>query len=507
MATTDTAEDSREGSAAVPSAVAAVGARRGWPAVRQPSGFAELHGAMLRLEDEFDLLSRSIGGVHYWPLVRATAFSVLMHRLFARRPWPASVREPLFLRGLRELPVTAAGLGAWRLWTRGAFDTVLCPFVRKHVRDGRVVDIHSEGMLQEEAWGRVLICDRHGAAGTYRSRSTRVISDGGGLRAVALFRAALTFPRLLPAAHAEHRLLDVASRRRLGIRWPLSAVNLAVRAAFFREDRRVMRELMRAKQVTRLVSVGYHGGAVAAALDLGVRCVELQHGVISPYDLLHHYPGRPDVPYSPQFFAVFGRYWAERIAFPRGTATVVVGSDNLYRAELRATAKVPHRVFVASQADVGARLFDAVVAAAGAAPEWEFVFRPHPTEHSANYRLRLSDLGCRAANLVLADPDDDVYRLLSSAEVQVGVYSTMLFEGMALGVRTIVLELPGWESIAPVIEMGDAVLARCASDIASLLPTAPRARDPGAYYAAPVTSVFSAVESASSPGLDLPGNA
>jgi len=63
------------------------------------------------------------------------------------------------------------------------------------------------------------------------------------------------------------------------------------------------------------------------------------------------------------------------------------------------------------------------------------------------------------------------------------VSTTALFEGMTLGCRTTVAELPGHEYLLPAIERGDAVLAPTADELIIGLPTAPLCQDSTAYYA------------------------
>ena len=73
--------------------------------------------------------------------------------------------------------------------------------------------------------------------------------------------------------------------------------------------------------------------------------------------------------------------------------------------------------------------------------------------------------------------------LLASASYQVGVATTALFEGMVLGCRTVVAQLPGHEYLLPVVERGDAVLADSPTALADLLPSAPVCPDSTTYYA------------------------
>jgi hypothetical protein len=75
---------------------------------------------------------------------------------------------------------------------------------------------------------------------------------------------------------------------------------------------------------------------------------------------------------------------------------------------------------------------------------------------------------------------------MKSADVVVGVFSTTLLEGMALGAKTMIVALPGFEYMDAIVERGDASIAQSAADVIEAIRTAPHCEDPSYYYAPPV---------------------
>ena len=75
--------------------------------------------------------------------------------------------------------------------------------------------------------------------------------------------------------------------------------------------------------------------------------------------------------------------------------------------------------------------------------------------------------------------------LLAGAGIQVGAFSTTLFEGMALGTKTVVIEMPGSEYMRPAIERGDVLFVRDVEELIAKIDAAPLAADPDYYYAEP----------------------
>jgi hypothetical protein len=165
-------------------------------------------------------------------------------------------------------------------------------------------------------------------------------------------------------------------------------------------------------------------------------------------------------------------------------------------AELsRAGVKQPRQVLVISQSVLGQALLTLVARAAALAPDYRFVFRPHPSELESDLHGSLAAAGlAQPANLSIGSGGEPLYRQLAEAALQVGVFSTGLFEGMMLGCRTIVADLPGAEAMGAVIERGDALRVETPEDLVAALPHAPIA-EPTDYYAEPVASILQLLDS------------
>jgi hypothetical protein len=450
--------------------------------------------AIWRIEKDLDLLGRTVGGVHYWPLVRLAVCYLAAQRLgIYGDPHPVATRSAAG-RVAEYLSHLVTDAGSFPFRFRAPVDSILVPTSRKSIRDGLAIDIHCHRVLNEAAFGRFLVLDYPGRLGMYEEAPSRQVRSIRVLATLAQILGRSSYGRHLRETRREFAELDAHMRRELGLEFPISAAALASRVAIFAQHRSLLRRLFHKAKATRLFIVNSYGNPVVAAAgaDAGVSVCELQHGVITPFHLGYSYPGRPIVPYAPKHLLVFGQFWAENTELPGNTTPLVIGSDNIAHYRAREIPRVRKRAIVLSQGAIGARLFEAAVTAARAAPEWEFIFRLHPNEDARAYRKQL--LQSPSANIRISAPQDDFFELLASADVQIGVFSTGLFEGMALGARTIVLPLPGIEYMRSAIERGDAVLADDAHAIAGLLDKAPLAREPEYYYAPPVPSISSILE-------------
>jgi hypothetical protein len=265
-----------------------------------------------------------------------------------------------------------------------------------------------------------------------------------------------------------------------GVEVPIAAL-IARELPKHRRLRRIYRALLRKHRIkTVYVVVAYfHQYLVGAARDLGIPVVELQHGAVTPYHLGYSYPGRPEVADQPDELWCFGSYWAETVELPAGMRTAVIGAPFVRPLPAdEVAAKDARRVVVVSQGTIGRELAKVALELARLRPDLEVVFRLHPSEHAADY----GSLASSAVRLSVG-PGEPTLGLLASAGYQVGVATTALFEGMVLGCRTAVVQLPGWEYLRPAVERGDAILVRDGAELAQKLPSAPICHDSSAYYA------------------------
>jgi len=159
----------------------------------------------------------------------------------------------------------------------------------------------------------------------------------------------------------------------------------------------------------------------------------------------------------------------------------------VHRLAQGAGPRDPNRVVFTSQGVIDRRLFDAAVETARRRADLEVIFRLHPSESLGSYEPLMTQAGEVPANFRLSHRTPNIFALLATTGIQVGAFSTTLLEGISLGVRIIVLDLPGAvEYMRPVIERGDALLVRNVDELVGRLDEAPLAGDPEYYYAHPV---------------------
>ena len=205
--------------------------------------------------------------------------------------------------------------------------------------------------------------------------------------------------------------------------------------------------------------------AVEAARSLGIRTAELQHGMFSVGDPSYAFSAEAgQVRCFADDLLLFGDYWRDLAQdLPAGTTTHTIGFQHY---ESRAADPRRNRrpgLVVISQAPIGRALSRFVVELARRRViVGPIVYRLHPDE--TNWRNRYPWL--IDADVQVDDGTKPLYESLAEATMQLGVFSFALFEGMALGLRTYVLDLPGSEAMQAVIERRWAKLVRAPEELA-----------------------------------------
>ena len=206
---------------------------------------------------------------------------------------------------------------------------------------------------------------------------------------------------------------------------------------------------------------------IAGAQAAGVTVVEPQHGAISGIHPYLSWAGQTEVAYQPDEFLEWGEYWGDVAQLPASTKRKVIGApafitEAIERAGELAKAGEAHQpktVLIASQAHASKAIVEFLLEAAAANPDFIFTLKQHPQEAPA-------DFGRNApANLLLADPAANTLDLMARSEFVLGVYTTALFEALALGCKVGVLGFSGWQHIRGLVDQGDATLIETQAEL------------------------------------------
>lgn len=209
------------------------------------------------------------------------------------------------------------------------------------------------------------------------------------------------------------------------------------------------------KMVVLVASDG-KGTLIEASKELDIPVLELQHGVINEHHLGYSYPGTERQKHSfPDRFLSFGEYWKEAIDWPIEKEKIIpVGFPYLdQEKEKYASTPKERQILFIGQGVVGPQLTRFAVELSEMKEfDHHIVYKLHPREY-AMWRSEYPWLADSSIE-VLDHDERSLYELFAASSIQVGVYSTGLFEGLRFGLSTFIVNLPGADTMRPLAERG-----------------------------------------------------
>lgn len=421
----------------------------------------------LEIEKEFRLDEIEVGGIYPWDILRLTVWRRLMPEGYSSKIHSGrngrqsrllapmlilkkifSVAKELRLYGaVPSRPIIFYGLGNNR---------------RQRFEDGKLWDIYCDPIIEFIGPERCYLIENVENLAYFDEKNIKTNNfmgrQAGNYSVLVFFRAA--FFLIVNAKKFSIFWLNLTrafahSKNRIS-----STKAVIIRQIFyFLCEKFFWEEALRRLKPSQVVVVASYGkeGLISAARALAITTTELQHGLISHGHLGYSYSGIKKR-YFPDRFLAFGDHFATAVKFPCGDAeTYSVGVPWERQLSGEKTAYVK-KILYCSQPGLGEQLAQHAVLMRMVLPEEiEIIFRPHPAEAET----WMSDYGGHLNESIVIDSvNNSLHETLAKVQLQVGVYSTTLLEGLAYNCRAVVLELPGWHFYENEISAG--VFVKCA---------------------------------------------
>lgn len=231
----------------------------------------------------------------------------------------------------------------------------------------------------------------------------------------------------------------------------------------FTYDYRKYTELFRKRRPKMIfVVVAYENQAVvAAAKDLGIEVVELQHGTITDYHLGYSYPEKSrrggEIRYFPDKILTFGDYWINEDTCPIDMDNIVPIGFPYFEAQSKDFINIPSKdrqILFISQGVIGKYLSKLASEIAQDLKDYKIIYKLHPGEY-ATWRQNYPEL-VEASGMdnfeVIDNSETPLYKLFAESGYQVGAFSTAIYEGLMFNCKTFILDVPGVEYLNDLIE-------------------------------------------------------
>ncbi len=240
---------------------------------------------------------------------------------------------------------------------------------------------------------------------------------------------------------------------------------LTIHILNFQYDYRKYTELFQKRNPKMIfVVVAYENQAiVAAAKDLGITVLELQHGTITDYHLGYSYPKKTrlggEIKYFPDKILTFGDYWIGEETCPISKDNVLPIGFPYFESQSRDFTSIEvndNQILFISQGVIGKYLSKIASELAGELKDYKIIYKLHPGEY-ATWRQNYPELTeAEALNNfeVIDNSQTPLYELFAKSSYQVGAFSTAIYEGLMFNCKTFIVDVPGVEYLNDLINRG-----------------------------------------------------
>jgi hypothetical protein len=427
----------------------------------------ELHINFLKLEDELDLFNRKIGGVLFWERLRSRMYFLIYFRVMG------SLKKPMPSYSL---------LHRLRFYFTAMFNLVRNPFLtsRKDViivghqrrllgSDNRWWDIYTDTFIDQLDLSYAAIEESY-----YLEHRTPARTNGlryfDVLDFLARARSFLGFTKI--DMNEEERQFLNRLHKEILARFGVS-INVRLIVKSMLKIRRAKLplyiKLLRQIQPKLIVLVNSMSKAnlIEACKILKIPIAELQHGVMNKYHPTYSYSRGRRSHTFPDYLLVWGDYWKTSAEYPIASDHIISSGFPYIEQELskwKAVKKKKQILFI-SQGYVGEQISKLALALRERiGPEYSIVYKLHPGEIDDWKDLYPWLVGSEID--VIDQKESNIHKLFAESLAQVGVASTAVYEGLAYGLDTYVLDGDGAEYFDELAEQG---LVQMISSTESLL--------------------------------------
>jgi hypothetical protein len=206
------------------------------------------------------------------------------------------------------------------------------------------------------------------------------------------------------------------------------------------------------------------------AKERGIPVIELQHGTMGKYHVAYNFAEKFDLPTFPDYIFSFGQFWKDNTRFPIDNSRVKVVGWPFYEKKVseyrKENKKNEKRVILfISQGTIGKELSQIALDLSEQVDleKNKIIYKLHPGEYA---RWKDEYPWLIDSKIEVVDKNEfDMHYYFSQADVQIGVYSTAIYEGLGYNLDTYVCKFYGHEFMKELYNVGLAVLVQSSKEL------------------------------------------
>ena len=205
----------------------------------------------------------------------------------------------------------------------------------------------------------------------------------------------------------------------------------------------------------------------------GIPTIELQHGTMGKYHIAYNFAEEMNLPGFPDYIFTFGQFWKDVTRFPIGDSKIKVVGWPYYEKKINfhKNIKKPYpekQILFISQGTIGKELSKVAIELSEKILDgYNIIYKLHPGEYN---RWKKDYPWLKSGNISVIDNNKyDMHYYFAQADIQIGVYSTAIFEGLGYGIDTYICRFYGHEYVKELYDNNLATLVDSAYELVELI--------------------------------------
>jgi len=204
------------------------------------------------------------------------------------------------------------------------------------------------------------------------------------------------------------------------------------------------------------------------AKERNIPTYEFQHGTMGKYHIAYNYKSNKKKSWLPDNVLFYNDFWKNNNRLPlKDKNKIIYGNPYLEAMKKKFQVKKTNTmttILIISQGPIGKKLavFAKELCNKLDDVNYRIIFKLHPSE-TDNWRKDYP--GLLEKNIEVYSNEKHLYELFSQADIQIGVSSTAIYEGLEFNLNTYIFKTTSWEYMIPLIEQKKAVLISKVEDI------------------------------------------
>jgi len=423
--------------------------------------FKEIFEQFFYIEKKLDLFSKQVHQIYFWEWIR---FQVIDHILMINLPRTYPYTHLKVETNITNLVKTGL-YSIVDMIIRNPFLTSEKDILffghprRKFLSDGKWWDIYTDPIIQKLESSYELIENYYGNS-HLKPAKTQNIKYLDFLQLIYFLKKIFRLNKICLTNEEKNflKVIEEEFKSKFVFKLNLERITLnflEMRKAFLPLFLNYLRKL-NPKIVVVLISYSIHVKIlIETAKKLKIPVIELQHGIIHPYHLAYSFPGLNERLYVfPDYLLTFGDYWNDSVSFPIPRRNIIsVGypflENNLIKYK---DIHKKNQILFISSVEYGEELTKLALELSQRVKNIKIVIKLHPGE---SFRWKKLYPWLKGSPIQVIDSDyPPLHKVLAESRILVGVTSTVIFEGLAFKLKTILLNCQWIEGVQHLIDRG-----------------------------------------------------